>query len=225
MSLGLPRVHHRVTGSTNADARLLAIAGAPHGTLVSAGEQRDGRGRQGRQWHAPAGSAVLCSFVLRDPPALLSLTAGVAVADAIGPAAMLKWPNDVLVEERKVSGILVEARPREGWAVLGIGVNVAVGLDELPHELRSVAGTLGLDRSQVEPWLESLTRKLERWLARPPADVLAAWRERDALLGRAVAWDGGSGIACGLDDEARLLVRSGATTHALDAGEVHLAAG
>lgn len=226
MTLGVPRVHRRVTGSTSVDARALAQAGAPHGTLVSADEQTDGRGRQGRRWEAPAGSALLCSLVLRDPPALLPIAAGVAVAELAGPAARLKWPNDVLLGGRKLSGILVEGRPQDGWAVLGIGVNVAVALDELPAELRESAGTLGLGRDAVEPTLARLLELLERWLAAPDAEVLEAWRERDALLGEHVSWrDGrGSGVGAGIDERGRLLVAPDGARGviALDAGEVHL---
>src|SRR5581483_5084191 len=148
-SIGRPRVHLRVVDSTNALARQLASNGAPHGTLVSAAEQFAGRGRQGRTWTAPAGRAVLCSVILRDPPRLLPLGAGVAVAETvdrtIGSRAALKWPNDVLLDGRKVAGILVEGRPQEGWAVVGVGLNVAVSGEDLPRELRSTAGGLGLE--------------------------------------------------------------------------------
>ena len=222
MTLGSPRVHHRVTGSTNDLARELAFAGAPHGTLVTAAEQHAGRGRQGRRWHAPPASALLCSLVLRDPPPLLSLRAGIAVAEAIGPGARLKWPNDVLVDGRKAAGILVETRPRERWAVLGIGVNVAVDLAELPAQLARTAGTLGLDRSAIEPLLGQLLVRLEDWLARAERTVLEGWRSRDALLDLEVAWRGGAGIARGIDDAGSLLVESAGAVHALDAGEVHL---
>jgi len=222
MTLGSPRVHHRVTGSTNDLARELAFAGAPHGTLVTAAEQHAGRGRHGRRWHAPPASALLCSLVLRDPPPLLSLRAGIAVAEAIGPGARLKWPNDVLVDGRKAAGILVETRPRERWAVLGIGVNVAVDLAELPAQLARTAGTLGLDRSAIEPLLGQLLVRLEDWLARAERTVLEGWRSRDALLDLEVAWRGGAGIARGIDDAGSLLVESAGAVHALDAGEVHL---
>src|ERR1700729_2092199 len=133
-ALGHPRIHLRRTGSTNEHARMLAISGAPHGTLVCASEQTAGRGRQGRSWLAPPSSALLCSLVLRWasndlPIPLLSLTAGVAVCDAIDDymgwhtqmgirrPARLKWPNDVVVERTngdeptslaKLAGILVE---------------------------------------------------------------------------------------------------------------------
>jgi BirA family biotin operon repressor/biotin-[acetyl-CoA-carboxylase] ligase len=223
MTLGNPRVHRRVTGSTSVDARELANAGAPHGTLVTATEQRAGRGRQGRHWVAPPGSSLLCSLVLREPPELLPLAAGVAVAELVGPQAAIKWPNDVLVDGRKVSGILVEGRPQERWAVLGIGVNVAVAIDELPEQLRDRAGTLGLTREALEPTLARLLELLERWLRRSPAEVLDAWRERDALRGAPIAWNGGRGTATGVDDRGRLLARLDDGRDAvLDAGEVHL---
>ena len=223
MTLGSPRVHRRVTGSTSVDARELALAGAPHGTLVTALEQRDGRGRQGRNWVAPPGSALLCSLVLRDPPPLLPIAAGVAVAELVGPEAMLKWPNDVLADGRKVGGILIEGRPQEAWAVLGIGVNVAVDLGELPEELRASAGTLGLERDAIEPLLARLLELLERCLARPPEGLLEAWRQRDALLGSPIAWSGGRGVAAGVDGHGRLLARlEDGSERALEAGEVHL---
>ena len=105
--LGHPRLHLRSIGSTNARARELAEAGAPHGTAVTGGEQTAGRARQGRGWATPPGSALAVSLVIRDPDPLLSLRAGLAVADLAGAAARVKWPNDVLVDGRKVAGVLV----------------------------------------------------------------------------------------------------------------------
>jgi BirA family biotin operon repressor/biotin-[acetyl-CoA-carboxylase] ligase len=222
-ALGLPRVHRRRTGSTSADARILAAAGAPHGTLVTADEQLAGRGRQGRSWHAPPGRALLCSLVLHSPPALLPIAAGIAVARLAGPRAMLKWPNDVQLDGRKVAGILIEGRPQSGWSVLGIGVNVAVELAELPAELRESAGTLGLGPGAIEPTLARLLALLEEALAAPAEQVAAAWRERDALLGRAIAWNGGRGVARGIADDGRLRVQhDDGAYESLGAGEVHL---
>src|SRR5581483_2921242 len=140
--LGTPHVHYRLTDSTNVRARELAMRGAPAGTLVTAAEQTAGRGRQGRAWSAPRGRALLCSLILRDPGGLASLAAGVAVAELAGPGAAIKWPNDVLLRGRKVAGILIEGRPQEDWAVLGIGLNVAVRESDLPAELRARAGSL-----------------------------------------------------------------------------------
>jgi BirA family transcriptional regulator, biotin operon repressor / biotin---[acetyl-CoA-carboxylase] ligase len=272
-SLGYPRLHLRRTDSTNERARELALAGAPHGTLVSAAEQTAGRGRQGRAWVTPPGSALLCSLVLRNPPALLSLLAGVAVCDAVGERALVKWPNDVVVladaarttmpaaadrptmpadADRtpggapepgaspeptlaKLAGILVEGRPQEGWAVLGIGLNVAVRVERLPPDVRERAASLEREPSALEPLLADLLGALEQRLAQPAETVLDAWRARDALRGREVSWahpkstypEGtrrqGRGQAEGIDEAGHLLVRLGdGTTAALSAGEVHL---
>jgi BirA family transcriptional regulator, biotin operon repressor / biotin---[acetyl-CoA-carboxylase] ligase len=229
--LGHPRLHFRQTDSTNERARVLALAGAPHGTLVTAEEQTAGRGRQGRSWTAPARSALLCSIVLRNPPALPSLLAGVAVCDAVGEHARVKWPNDVVVEPNlaKLAGILVEGRPQESWAVLGVGINVAVSIEELPVDLHGRAASLMLPRGAIESTLERLIDALERRLAEPTQTVLDAWSERDALRGREVSWahpkgeEQGSGRAEGIDSAGRLIVvqADGART-LLDAGEVHL---
>ncbi|MFZ2113057.1 MAG: biotin--[acetyl-CoA-carboxylase] ligase [Solirubrobacteraceae bacterium] len=231
-SLGHPRVHLRRTDSTNERARRLAIAGAPHGTVVTAEEQSAGRGRQGRSWLAPPGSALLCSLVLRGPIPLLSLIAGVAVCDVVGDAASVKWPNDVVVghDLNKLAGILVEGRPQAGWAVLGIGLNVAVRVERLPAELRGRAASLELEPSAIEPIFERLLKALVTRLAEPIDATLEAWRTRDALYGRDIAWHahgprslGERGRAEGIDDKGQLLVRrEDGTTTILSAGEVHL---
>jgi BirA family biotin operon repressor/biotin-[acetyl-CoA-carboxylase] ligase len=223
--LGLPRVHLRRTDSTNQRARELAAAGAPHGTLVTAGEQSAGRGRQGRAWTAPAGRALLCSLVVRDPPALLPLAAGAAVAEVVGAEARIKWPNDVLLVGRKVAGILVEGRPQEGWAVVGIGVNVGVRPGDFPPELRDRAGTLGLEPADVEPTLERLLDRLGHWVPAEPGEVLAAVRSRDALLNAPVRWAGGEGRGAGIDGNGRLVVVTAEGRTTLGGGEVHLGAG
>ncbi len=225
-ALGSPHLHLRLTDSTNDRARDLALAGAPHGTLVTAEEQSAGRGRQGRRWSAPAGQALLMSVVLRGAPSpLLPLVAAVAVAEVCGPDARIKWPNDVLIDGRKVAGILAEGRPQEGWAVLGIGLNVAVDPATLPEELRATAGWLGLTPADVGPIRGRLLTALAQSLVLPWADLLTAWRRRDALLGSAVRWAAGEGRAEGIDDAGRLLVRRDGALVALDAGEVHLLRG
>lgn len=222
--LGSPRLHLRQTDSTNTRARELAAAGAPDGTLVTAGEQTAGRGRQGRVWTAPAGRALLCSVIVREPPRLLPLAAGVAVAEVVARGALVKWPNDVLIDGRKVAGILIEGRPQERWAVAGFGLNVALAPHDFPPELRDRATTLGLGSDAIEPTLARLMSALERWLSAPEADVLEAVRAYDALFGQPVSWAGGAGRGAGIDDDGRLLVREGERQVALDAGEVHLGA-
>jgi BirA family biotin operon repressor/biotin-[acetyl-CoA-carboxylase] ligase len=220
--IGTPRVHLRLTDSTNDRARALAASGAPHGTLVTADEQHAGRGRQGRAWTAPPTSAVLMSVVLRELSETLPLAAAVAVSEAVPLETQIKWPNDVWIDGRKVAGILVEGRPQEGWAVLGIGLNVTT--EEFPQELHATSLRLaGADLSR-EAALAALLDALRLWLPRPRSQVLAAWRSRDALLGRTVRWSNGSneGVAAGVDSSGALIVetRNGRVT--LDAGEVHL---
>src|SRR3954454_23156740 len=165
MSLGEPREHHETIGSTNERARELAEAGAAHGTLVTASEQTAGRGRQGRSWATPAGTAIAASLVLTEFDDLLPLRAGLAVADVAGEGALVKWRNDVWIGGKKVAGILAESRSEPRWAVLGIGVNVAVDVDSLPPDAAAVAGSLGLQPGDVEPTLEALLRALETRLA------------------------------------------------------------
>jgi len=228
--IGRPHVHHRVTDSTNERARELAAAGTPHGTLVTADEQSAGRGRQGREWLSATGHALLASLVVRGlgkGDELLPLVAGVAVCEACESVASvscrIKWPNDVWIDSRKVCGILVEGRPQEGWAVLGIGVNVSTPGFE--GELAGTATSLALaappgpSRSAV---LDALLASLDRLLAAPAAEVLDAWRERDALRGSPVSWNGGRGRAAGITDAGALRVETDAGIVELDAGEVHL---
>jgi BirA family biotin operon repressor/biotin-[acetyl-CoA-carboxylase] ligase len=232
-ALGTPRLHLRSVDSTNARAQRLATAGAVHGTLVTAEAQTAGHGRQGRTWVTPAGRALACSLVLREPPRLLPMLAALAVADVAArfdrarrtPA--IKWPNDVLLDGRKLAGILAEGRPQEGWVVLGIGINVAVADEDLPPELRTLATSLGREPADVEPLLATLLVGLDHWLAAPPAEAIDAYRARDALAGREIAWNGGRGTALGVADDGRLRVRPTGVAEPggellLDAGEVHL---
>jgi BirA family biotin operon repressor/biotin-[acetyl-CoA-carboxylase] ligase len=196
------------------------------------------------------------------PPSLLPLIAAVALCDAIeaiDEGAQIKWPNDIVVEADpptgaagvagvaggaglgKLAGILTEGRPQAGWAVLGIGLNVAVRLDQLPAELRSrphraVAGdrdmpassglpaaTLGRSPREIEPTLERLLAALEHRLQAPIPETLDEWRRHDALLGREVTWGEGSGRAAGIDGAGGLLVAlADGRRVTLAAGEVHL---
>jgi BirA family biotin operon repressor/biotin-[acetyl-CoA-carboxylase] ligase len=221
-SLGSPRVHLRRTGSTNERARELALGGAPHGTLVTADEQTSGRGRQGRTWSAAPREALLMSLVLRELDPMLSLSAAVAICDSMPVDCRIKWPNDVWVDGRKLAGILVEGRPQEGWAVLGIGLNVST--TEFPPELSGTATSLRLAGVDSRPGavLDDLLRALEEWLPASSDAVLSAWRRRDALLGERVRWTGGEGTAAGVDASGALLVDTAGGRVELDAGEVHL---
>ncbi|MFL5900758.1 MAG: biotin--[acetyl-CoA-carboxylase] ligase, partial [Solirubrobacterales bacterium] len=150
MRFGSPHRHYRVTDSTNSRARELAEAGAPGGTVVTAREQTAGRGRVGRVWTAPEGKALLYSAILRpldERHLLLPLSVPLAVcaaAEALrdGIECAVKWPNDVWLEGRKLAGILIEAKPQDGWAVIGIGLNISIAPDEFPPGLRHPATSL-----------------------------------------------------------------------------------
>jgi BirA family biotin operon repressor/biotin-[acetyl-CoA-carboxylase] ligase len=231
--IGSPRVRYGSTDSTNERAKELALEGAEHGTLVTADEQTAGRGRQGRRWIAPSGKAVLMSLVLRDLGAAqeyLPLGAALAVCDACEQSApvrcSIKWPNDVWVDGKKIAGILVEGRPQDGWAVLGIGLNVATEEEEFPAELRGVATSLRAasksDPAPTEEVLDRLLSALDTRLAQGARQIVADWRERDALRGNFVRWQGGEGTATGIDDFGALLVQTSSGRVTLDAGEVHL---
>jgi len=234
--VGRPHLHFRSCDSTNEIARGLAAAGSGTGTLVTSDEQTAGRGRQGRPWTTPPG-ALAYSVVLRGPveiPSTVPLRAGVAVCEAVeslgADRAMVKWPNDIWIEGRKCAGILVEGRPQDGWAVIGIGLNVDVASEDFDPEFRDRVTSVFGDRAPVVSPGRGLTEatgalnaSLEKWLDAPVDDVLAELGSRNALEGREISWQGGSGIAAGIGDTGDLHVNlADGTIINLDAGEVHL---
>ncbi|HTU16270.1 MAG TPA: biotin--[acetyl-CoA-carboxylase] ligase [Solirubrobacterales bacterium] len=230
MLIGRPHIHFRSAGSTNTEARRLAAAGAGSGTLVTCDEQTDGRGRQGRAWSSPAGAALAYSVVLRrkiEVPGTLPLQVGVAVCEAVeslapGVEAQVKWPNDVWIDRRKCAGILVEARPQDGWAVIGIGLNLAVDPADFPPEVREKATSVG-HGATVSSAIEALNVSLGKRLDAPVGETLAEFAARDGLRGHQLRWEHGSGTAVGIDPEGNLLVEGAVgCISSLNAGEVHL---
>jgi BirA family biotin operon repressor/biotin-[acetyl-CoA-carboxylase] ligase len=231
---GKPHIHHEEIDSTNDAARELAIEGGESGTVITASRQTAGRGRQGRRWIAPPNQALLYSAILRPLDLrhlLLPLAVPVAVCEACESVAAvdckIKWPNDIWLDEHKLGGILIEARPPD-WAVIGIVVNVAMAPEDFPADLRWPATSLGRDLTPNE-LRKAVDKRLGRWVEAKPADVLAAFARRDALRDRPVAWEGGPealdrrGFAEGVDERGNLIVRGehGERT-ALGSGEVHL---
>ena len=244
MIFGSPHRHFRSTDSTNECAKKLAAKGAPAGLVVTADEQSAGRGRRGTAWFAPPGACLLYSTLLRPFDAerapLLPLAVPIAVcetAEEVAPVrCQVKWPNDVWIDERKVAGVLVEARPEEGWAVIGVGLNVAIRQADFPPELRETATSLLPTEAEgglaaggapgVRRALGALNESLGRWVEASSDEVLSAFRARDALSGRRISWDSGSGegVAEEIDERGHLVVEKadGARVE-LGAGEVHLA--
>jgi BirA family transcriptional regulator, biotin operon repressor / biotin---[acetyl-CoA-carboxylase] ligase len=162
-----PVVHLASVPSTQDVARELPI-----GSVVVADHQTAGRGRLSHRWETPPGTALLVSFVLRPDP-LLSLAAGVAAAEACGRGVRLKWPNDLLLEGRKVGGILVEATPSK--AICGIGINLTWAPE----------GAARLDEPRDE-LLVRLRVAIERWSSTPGDEVLDRWRELSDTIGKLV---------------------------------------
>jgi len=243
--LGKTLRHLAETASTNRDALAWADEGAPEGALVVADRQTAGRGRLGRAWHGEPGESLLMSLVLRPPVAaaqapLLTFVAAAALAEALGrwidPALIeIKWPNDLLVEGRKVAGILLEARTegaRAGCVVVGLGVNVAGDPARFPPEIRETAGIVGRFAPSAPEgldvlcgFLEAFEELYERFLAEGFAAIRPRWDRWFAMAGREVTVHGGKaplrGRVAGLGDDGALVLEApDGTRHRIHAGDV-----
>lgn len=240
------------TGSTNADLAARARDGAASGSVLVSAHQSAGRGRFDRVWQAPPDTSVAVSVLVRPRSPMerwgwLSMLAGMAVTDALrsvaGLDAGLKWPNDVLVGERKICGILSEAVPvGDGMAaVVGMGLNVALTTDELPVPTATSVRLAGSDADAAD-LVAGLLVAFDRWYglwesesAAMPGplgmSVARGYRERCLTLGQDVSVrvapaDVVTGVATGIDDLARLVVRTESGVRAFAAGDVvHLRRG
>jgi len=225
------------TTSTNADVAASARAGEAAGFVLVAEEQTAGRGRLDRRWLAPARSGLLLSVLLRpQPPAstwpLLPFVAGVAVAEAVrsvaGLPAKLKWPNDVLIADRKLGGILTERV--EDAVVVGIGVNVSLRVDELPTDQATsvaVAGGVTDREALLKEVLRALARRYDTWHDADGAAsaILPVYRDICATIGEAVVahLPGGQqvdGTVRAVDDDGRLAIETVDGTRLVSAGDV-----
>ena len=232
--LDAPVRFDEVTGSTNATALELAEAGSPEWTLVAAGHQTAGRGRLGRTWEDAPGRALLFSIVLRptwlppDRSGLLPLAAGLAMTDAAREVAELdvrcKWPNDLLLDDHKVGGILAESRVSSGridHAIVGIGVNL-----DPPGNVDLATGLGDVDAGAL---LEAFLRAFAiRYGSNAPAfirSVVAAYPQRSATIGREVEATTTNGPrvrgrAIGVDDAGSLVLETPAGRVWITSGEV-----
>jgi BirA family transcriptional regulator, biotin operon repressor / biotin---[acetyl-CoA-carboxylase] ligase len=210
--------HVRVTGSTNTDLIDAAAAGAPHRTVLVTDHQTAGRGRLDRRWDAPAGANLLVSILFRevpDPPVALTHRVGLAVVDAVrdvaGMAASLKWPNDVLLDGRKLAGILAQRVP-DGPVVVGLGLNVGWAPDGSAR--LDIGATPGTMLAGVLTAYDAL-----------PDDITHRYRDALSTLGAAVRVElpNGSleGRAVDVEADGRLVVLDDcAITHRIDVGDV-----
>ena len=212
--LGHPRLDVDSCESTQA----LVDTSLPEGALVVADHQSAGRGRLGRSWEAPAGTALLFSILLRPPPERnapeLSLVAGVAVADTIeretGLATQIKWPNDVMLRLQKVAGVLAETRDEA--VVLGIGVNVNQRTEQLPQRAGSLRSLTGRewDRDELlSSLLDDLGARYAQWREGGLDAVYEGLAPRDFLRGRRVTVNGTSGVAAMVGRDGRLRIDTG----------------
>ncbi len=245
--LGRRLVARAEAGSTNDVAWEALGAGASDGTVVVADVQSKGRGRSGHSWHTAPGRGLALSVLLhqgcdRRQLGTLPLVAGLALArglETLGIRAELKWPNDLLLAERKVSGILAESRrTAEGTdaAVIGVGVNVTHAPEDFPPELRATATSLAMEGCATtrEDVAAAFLNALEPlWAEHQEGDrrvALEAWKARAGFWGRTLRVTGAggevTGIARGLDEfGALLLEREGGETVAVLAGDVAWAEG
>jgi BirA family biotin operon repressor/biotin-[acetyl-CoA-carboxylase] ligase len=228
-------VLHRVA-STNAWLADRAAQGAPEGEAVLAHEQAAGRGRHGRDWHSPPGNLHLSALLRPDsaPDAVgqLGMLAALAVADALAPLVepRLKWPNDVLVDGRKIAGILVEtgmASGRIAWAVIGMGVNLAAH-PELPDRPATSLAALGHPPPAPQDFaaivLDHLAARVAAWRAQGFAAQRAAWLARGPAPGAAIGvrlpQGSVAGSFAGLDRMGALLLETPAGPRTIAAGDV-----
>jgi BirA family biotin operon repressor/biotin-[acetyl-CoA-carboxylase] ligase len=238
-ALSLRRVAR--TTSTQDVVLRAARGGAAEGFCCLANEQTAGRGRQGRAWTAPPGSALLASVLLRRSPAVaagIPFAAGLAVIDALltlcDVVARLKWPNDVLVNGAKLAGILSEVAPgsaSEGQFAVALGIGLNLRVDRFPAGVAGVSlHTLVAHPPGAETllraWGDALWRRLETLEQGGVAAVVGDWRRHAAGLGMSVSVQSGAGVMAGVAidvaDDGALLVASGGEVHRVLAGDVHL---
>jgi BirA family biotin operon repressor/biotin-[acetyl-CoA-carboxylase] ligase len=232
-------IFHESLDSTNTLATGLADKGIPHGTIVIANHQLKGKGRFGRTWFSPPQGNIYMSVIVRpeiEPKdaTLLTIMSAISCARAVrnstGIEVKIKWPNDLMVSERKLGGILTEMKSDQDrivFAVIGIGINVNAHLDAFPVDIRAVATSVieelregkgikgyspGISRTLI---IAAILNELERWfkvlIKGGRIQLIKEWKKLSSTLGRKVkvisGKDAVSGIAEDIDDEGMLILR------------------
>jgi BirA family transcriptional regulator, biotin operon repressor / biotin---[acetyl-CoA-carboxylase] ligase len=227
--IGRALYYYQEIGSTNDEAFHLGVSGALEGTAVIADSQTKGKGRLQRAWHSPPGSNIYTSIILRpnfepDQAPQISLAAGVAVAEIIDEYCpghvQLKWPNDVLLNKKKVCGILPQMKTSANgidFVVLGIGINVNIGYNQLPPDIRTIATSLAIETGREIARLEliiSLYENIAKWykqlIQRGFGAIKEKWLNLAPMIGQRVQVmfhnEVISGKALGLDDDGSLVI-------------------
>ena len=233
--------------STNTLAMEMASRGSAEGTVVIAELQTSGKGRLGRKWVSPKGNLYLSIILRPDIPMhkapIITLMGAVAVTSAIrnmcGVQAAIKWPNDILIANKKVSGLLTEMsaeQDRIRHLVIGIGVDVNMELGTLPPDIRPLVTTLSAEvgiKINRTALLREILRELDRWyqaFLKNSADVLEEWEKLNMTIGNPIAVSGAgemlAGLAQGIDNEGRLVVKlDNGTVRTVAAGDVTILKG
>ena len=216
------------TDSTNLQAKILASRGAPEGTVVAAESQTTGRGRRGRAWLSPAGQGLCLSIVLRpmlspaQAPQITLMTA-VAVARTMENAGVhvhIKWPNDILVEGKKIAGILTEISTemdQVDWVIVGLGLNVNTPADEIPEPIRELATSMQIQKgfpiaraALVGDLLLNFEKCYEQLNTEGFSPIMEQWRRMSDIIGRQVYVDVMNTRHCGtvvaVDDDGVLIL-------------------
>ena len=227
--IGRPLYYYPEISSTNDEAFRLGISGAPEGTAVIADNQTKGKGRLQRVWHSPPGSNIYTSIILRpnfkpEQAPQISIAAGVAVAEILNEYCpghvQLKWPNDVLLNKKKVCGILAQMKTSLNdidFVVLGIGINVNIGYNQLPPDIRTIATSLAIESGREIARLEliiSLYENLAKWYKQLLQKGFGAIKEKWLNLAPMISQNVQvmfsnevvSGKALGLDDDGSLII-------------------
>jgi BirA family biotin operon repressor/biotin-[acetyl-CoA-carboxylase] ligase len=248
-SLGRECLYVEETGSTNRDVAARAQAGAAEGLALAAGSQSAGRGRLARAWFSPPGVNLYFSLLLRPDVELaraasLPLVMGLAVAEALSGLApavrpLVKWPNDILAQGRKLCGILCEMQAetdRVRHIIAGVGVNVNLTRPQLPEELRDRATSLRIEAGKTFSRAAVLAAVLnrfeplyDRWREEGLGPLVPALSGRDALRGRTIAVEQGArriaGRAEGIQPDGALLLRTAEGLVPIYSGEAHIDCG
>ena len=227
--IGRPLYYYPEIGSTNDEAFRLGGCGSPEGTAVIADSQTKGKGRLQRVWHSPPGSNIYTSILFRptfapDQATQISIAAGVAVAEIISEYypghVQLKWPNDVLLNKKKVCGILAQMKTSArdiDFVVLGMGINVNIGYNQLPADIRTIATSLAIETGREIDRMEliiSLYANIAKWYKQLMQKGFGAIKEKWLNLAPMISQnvqvmfhnEGVSGKALGLDDDGSLII-------------------
>lgn len=232
------------TGSTNIEAFNLASAGAPEGSIILADTQSSGKGRMGRTWSSPAGKNIYLSIVTRPviPPYIaprLTIVAAVALSDTLIETGIkghrIKWPNDILCGNRKLSGILTEMKGDTDsidFIIIGIGINVNSLEEDYPPELhdtvtgiRMITGNITERNDLIRLLLENFEKYYRLFLDGEFAKILSIWKERADIINREILVrqfnETFTGRVIDLNDDGNLIVDTGVSIRTVNSGDIN----